>query len=377
MAAAPAWLDELHARPGPPWHHMGLRSVGEAGWLLPGDDEAEQLAAKQLLVGQHHDQVAVALPGSEAACAEAAELVARHTGRPLDASRPALEAAAVVVAEDLCLLVRRDGQWRLEAAVVCFPSLWCLGEKMGLSVTALHAPVPSYDDELASRVERFMDRLAPDRPVWRRNWFVHDTPVLHLPGPLPERPRPEVPGGLWLRSERQALRRLAVSGPSCSPSAPSWCPWPRWRAGPRWPATWPRRWARGRLSWWPTGGRRRGTPEPSSGWSGSAPAAAGEGGPECAGGGAVHDYRRGGAAASRARSVVVNNPGVLDNLRVLVALKLSRLAGWVAGGRPLPENEQLARARRALGEITALVPAGHPACIVAVEALGDEVLPVT
>ena len=72
----------------------------------------------------------------------------------------------------------------------------------------MHEPVPAYAEELAARVDRFVDRLRPDRPVWRRNWLVHDTDELHLPEP-PE-PRPGAP--LWLRSERQTLRRLPETG---------------------------------------------------------------------------------------------------------------------------------------------------------------------
>src|SRR6185369_15328865 len=74
----------------------------------------------------------------------------------------------------------------------------------------IHAPVPAYADELAARVDRFLDRL--DRPVWRRNWFIHDSPELHLPEPPVHLPTPRVPDDLWLRSERQTLRRLPSTG---------------------------------------------------------------------------------------------------------------------------------------------------------------------
>jgi hypothetical protein len=145
--------------------------------------------------------------------AEAAALVAGAAGRPLDAGRPPLEAAALLVPDDLCLLLRRDAVWRLAAGVVCFPSMWRIGDKLGRPVTEVHAPVPAYADELGARVDRLLDRLAPGRPVWRRNWFVHDTPELHLPAPPPPPPAPVVvPDGLWLRSERQTLRRLPSSG---------------------------------------------------------------------------------------------------------------------------------------------------------------------
>ena len=106
------------------------------------------------------------------------------------------------------MLVRRDGGWHLDAGVVCFPSMWRLGDKLGAPMAEVHGPVPAYADELADRVDRFLDRL--ERPVWRRNWFVHDSDELHLPDPPPPRDV-EVPGGLWLRSERQTLRPLPRS----------------------------------------------------------------------------------------------------------------------------------------------------------------------
>jgi hypothetical protein len=91
--------------------------------------------------------------------------------------------------------------------------MWRLPDKLGLPLAEVHGPVPAYADELAARVDRFLDRLAPDRPVWRRNWLVHECDELHLPAPPPPPPHPpRVPDGLWLRSERQTLRRLPSTG---------------------------------------------------------------------------------------------------------------------------------------------------------------------
>lgn len=199
MGAAPRWLDELQLEPGPPWHGMGTRALDTADWLLVDDERDAQLDRKRdLLTSARHDVIA-ALPGSEPAAAESAALVA---------GAATLEEAALRVQEDLCVLLHRDGHWRLDAGVVCFPSMWRLPDKLGLPLAAVHDPVPAYAEELSVRVDRFLDRLRPDRPVWRRNWFVHDSPELHLPRPPARLPHPEVPGDLWLRSERQTLRRL-------------------------------------------------------------------------------------------------------------------------------------------------------------------------
>lgn len=214
---APPWLDELALAPGPPWHAMGTRALAEAAWLVADDRREDELAQKRRLLDTAPDVVSARRPGAAVteACHEAAELVASRCGRSLDADRPPLEAAALAVQEDLCLLVRHDdaGEWRLDAGVVCFPSMWRLPDKIGLAMTAVHGPVPAYADELAARVDGFLDRMRPERPVWRRNWFVHESPELHQPDPPRLHPAPpEVPHGLWLRSERQTLRRLPRTG---------------------------------------------------------------------------------------------------------------------------------------------------------------------
>lgn len=213
---APGWLDELHPIPGPPWHAMGTRSLDASAWLIADDQRDIQLAEKRRLLAAVPAVVSASLPGTivQAAAAEAAEVVSAASGQqPLETDRPPLEAVALTVQEDLCVLVRDGDHWRLVAGVVCFPSMWRLPDKLGLSMTEVHGPVPAYADELAARVDRFLDRMQPDRLVWRRNWFIHHACDLHQPAPPPPPPCPSaVPDGLWLRSERQTLRRLARTG---------------------------------------------------------------------------------------------------------------------------------------------------------------------
>ena len=208
------WLDDLQLAPGPPWHAMGTRALDEARWLVVDEHRSADLEAKRRLVDERPDVVVASIPGSEEAEAEAAAVVAVATGLPLATDRPSLVAAALSVQEDLCVLRRgADGRWRLTSGVVCFPSMWKLPDKIGLPLAEIHGPVPAYADELADRVDRFVDRLRVDRPVWRRNWLIHASDELHLPEPPPEPAQPPaVPDGLWLRSERQSLRRLPRTG---------------------------------------------------------------------------------------------------------------------------------------------------------------------
>jgi len=70
-------------------------------------------------------------------------------------------------------MIRSEDSWRFGAGVVCFPSHWVPSEKLGLPITDVHEPVPHYDEELAQRVDRFLDHLAPGKNAWRRNWVIH------------------------------------------------------------------------------------------------------------------------------------------------------------------------------------------------------------
>lgn len=215
---APAWLDELALEPGPPWHSMGTR--GLPGTWIPedGDDVDEQLACKRTLLVEARPIVSVRLDRPDVAVAEGEAARIVMAGPVTDALPPgggwtALERAAAVVPDDLCLLLDRGGHWRLDSGVVCFPSMWRLADKIGRPLAEVHEPVPGYAEELAERVDRLITRLRPERPVWRRNWFVHHDPRLHQPEPAPApEPVPAPPDGLWLRSERQTLRQLPETG---------------------------------------------------------------------------------------------------------------------------------------------------------------------
>lgn len=219
------WLDELDrlaVHSGEPHQRMGTRAVDEASWLLADEHRDAELALRRRLVADAPHEVFGALAGSEAAAQEAAESVrtwlAAHRPSALADRDPTVErghplvAAGLAVQEDLCIMERAGDRWRLTSGIVCFPTYWRLAEKLGGSVTEIHGPVPHYDTDLADRVPRFFDRLAPGRIVSRRNWgfaahpllFVPDLSVLAAPGAFD-------PDHVWLRSERQTLRRLPVS----------------------------------------------------------------------------------------------------------------------------------------------------------------------
>jgi hypothetical protein len=226
---APAWLDEVPLRPGPPWLAMGTHALDLRRWLLVDERRRSELDLKATLLAERHDLVVAALPGSDEAAAELevavrAWLGEHHPDLELadvpDGLHP-VDAAGRLVQEDLCLVEQRRGRdgprWVLTAASVCFPSHWRIGEKLGRSVAEIHTPVPHYAEELRSRVDTLFSRLRADRPVWRRNLSIHAHDDLFRPEPheapdtFPPEPTPDL-AGVWLRSEYQTLRRLPRSG---------------------------------------------------------------------------------------------------------------------------------------------------------------------
>jgi hypothetical protein len=186
---------------------MGTRAVS-AGDVFDRACDLDEIRQRKLeLFASARREVVVDSCGTRAAVDGAARFVEGAVGGRLDPAWPALQAAALLVPEDLVVLVRRRGSWVLGAGVVCFPSHWSLPDKLGQTMTALHAPVPGYRDELAPRVDRFLDRLHPGRPVGRRNWTIHASGELHAPRPVVTDAL--APGEHWLRSEQQRLVALS------------------------------------------------------------------------------------------------------------------------------------------------------------------------
>jgi hypothetical protein len=92
-----------------------------------------------------------------------------------------------------------------------------LAEKLGLPINDIHTPVPDYAEKLGNAMNRLFDRLKVEKPVWRMNWGVVDDGALFQPVVRSRRPgAPPITADnagdwLWLRMERQTLRRLPVS----------------------------------------------------------------------------------------------------------------------------------------------------------------------
>lgn len=184
---------------------MGLRRVPEDHWLQPDFDRTVRAS-----VFDTYPDAVWLLPEAEPAIHELAAMLGVPGG---------LAKAARATWEDLCLLLPGpDGVHRLVAGAVGFPTDWRLGEKMGLPLTEVHAPIHGYAEKLADGVDHFFATLAPGPIFGRANWFVVPTSDwCYLPDGDPAERFAHVTSDnagrtLFVRCERQTLRRLPESG---------------------------------------------------------------------------------------------------------------------------------------------------------------------
>lgn len=209
----------------------GTGPCAPADWLMQDAAHADQMALRDRLVEQEAARVFHAEPGASAALRELLDhvldwLAARPDARvgaddviradgvtvPVDRARP-LVTLGRLVQEDFCLLQPGEGgEHVLTAAVLCFPASWSLGEKAGRPLTGIHAPVASYDDLAARRVQRLFDALRPGAVLMRANCLAYRDFALFAPRTEGDR-RPHAAGDApYVRLERQTLRRLPDSG---------------------------------------------------------------------------------------------------------------------------------------------------------------------
>jgi hypothetical protein len=225
-AGAPSWLDEVDLTVTDAHARMGTRSLSEDHWLLRDHLARDELLLRRRLLAEQRAHVFACSPHAEQPAREVDHLVDRwlathvegHELSPESDAEHPLARAGGRVQEDLCLMVRHDDAWRLEGAVLCFPSLWILNEKLGLPTALVHQPVPYYADELSQKVDTMFDRFPVGKLVWRRNVSVWPALVLWAPCQRLDpflyadvSPEDGVPP-LWIRSERQTLRRLPETG---------------------------------------------------------------------------------------------------------------------------------------------------------------------
>ena len=107
---------------------MGLTALSAEAWLDPAPDLAARVAGFAAF-----PEGVQRSPEGEAPGRELARMLGIDGG---------LADAALAHHEDMCLLTRRTDEpfYRLVGTAVAFPTDWIPARKMGLSLTAMHAP---------------------------------------------------------------------------------------------------------------------------------------------------------------------------------------------------------------------------------------------
>lgn len=190
-------------------HRVGTKPLDMNRWLPTDRETAPTIAMKRQLLETRRDEVVALWPGGEDAADEAARLVGHYMGSTIGGRGvEALVEAALLVADDLTVLVPTATEGlAFVAGVVCSPSRWRIADKMGKDMLAVHQPVARYTEHLGQPVDTLLRRLTVDRPLWRSNWTLEDHPALFQPVGPPT-PLVDDPARLWVRMERETLRRL-------------------------------------------------------------------------------------------------------------------------------------------------------------------------
>lgn len=218
------WMDP------PAWRLPGAQPLDPATWLVVDDAFAGQMALREQLIEDRLEAVHALLPEARPAAEECLDAVLGFLAdapgygietdsilRPdgvrvkIDRSAP-LVTLGRIIQEDICLMMPGDGEHVLGGAILCFPASWTLEQKVGRPLMRIHKTVPKYDGDVGRRVQRLFDAIRVERPMWRANAHLEDSPDLFTPR-LEDTPHPKKSAAPpYLRSERQTLMRLPITG---------------------------------------------------------------------------------------------------------------------------------------------------------------------
>ncbi len=203
----------------------GILPLDIADWLRVDDAYSGQMRLRDHLIATRPDKVIGQTSLADAAVKELYDFTLAHlpyevvregglVTRPdgvrvaLDPDRP-LATLGRLVQQDLCLMQEGEtGEHVLTAAVLCFPAGWTLAEKLGRPMMRIHQPVTKYTEDVGRRVQRLLEAVRPETPLWRANAHLSRAPLFNL---LPEdAPKDTTDQGdmPFVRSERQCLLRL-------------------------------------------------------------------------------------------------------------------------------------------------------------------------
>jgi dimethylamine monooxygenase subunit A len=228
---------------------LGLRPIRPENWILIGAGHADMMRQKWARLTKHGTHVYRTLPSSLPAQRELRERVIAHleadharsfersgsvvrsriTGHALDLDDDSVEPlmqVSCLIEEDFMLLEEIGGSIQITAASNAYSSSGRLAGSVGHDVQWAHEPVPQLTRKLGGKINRVLDSIHAAMPCERFNWqitpiatvfFPHDDPhaanAAAMREVLVELRRDPARAGecLWIRVERQTLRRLPDS----------------------------------------------------------------------------------------------------------------------------------------------------------------------
>ncbi|KAE9982283.1 hypothetical protein BLS_006290 [Venturia inaequalis] len=172
---------------------MGLKTLDSQHWLTLDHQYPQYHKIRAQILDTHPNETIQILKGSEKACEElfykvASYLVEKYPKQfqlkerthgsgewaihnlateeyfytsPLDTRYSPLEICARLTQDDFSILMLdpREGEHKLVASATLFPAAWILRERIGSTITQLHAPVPQWSTKLGPSVEKYFSRL--------------------------------------------------------------------------------------------------------------------------------------------------------------------------------------------------------------------------
>jgi alpha-1,2-mannosyltransferase len=136
-----------------------------------------------------------------------------------------LKYAAFLIQDDLALMIEEDdGKYYLKAGAIPLPGFWRLEDKFNMPLAEIHTSgnVPQFREKLQLSMERFFQKMTPEKAVVRYNYSIQLDGELAWSssigsedtfgvGRKDARQNPPIEN-IHFRSERQVLRRLPRSG---------------------------------------------------------------------------------------------------------------------------------------------------------------------
>lgn len=196
---------------------MALRQEDSADYFADRDSTGAVRAERAHWLAEDPKKYAALLPEAYPALQETLEL-ARTLGAKFDSDGNAFEqllALGRIWEPDFVWMhAGQDGIHRAIGGVVCFPSSWAFGEKLGQPMRDIHHLVPGLNDALGRQIDTFLTKQVPGVPWRRENWSLSRIADLnqHVSRPRPRLDETITPDEVWVRLEHQLLMKLPRSG---------------------------------------------------------------------------------------------------------------------------------------------------------------------